>query len=405
MHPAALCFLLLLAPLAVGRAQDLPLERRLRLATYNVENLFDNHDEPNRPDEETSPKSDAELAVLARTIDALDADVLALQEVENAAIAVALNGRLARPFAFVEVLPGNDVRGIHCALLSRVALRRALGHRFWPLEGGRRFARDLAVFELQPSEGTSLLVAPVHLKSKRTSEDGDPQGALWREAEARAIVAIRDDLRRLGLTTPLVVAGDLNDLPDSKPLAILGERLTDATSLVPEAERWSYVFEGRKQQIDYVLHESGLEPRRAFFVHDAESASDHAPLAVDFAWPKPIVRVAAPAATASGGREPDVPKLQANDLVGLRAHLLREVEVEGVVERVRATERGGHLQVEFARDARQALTAFVPQHAVARLGDLAPLAGPRVSVRGPVFLYRGRFEIRLTRPVQIRKLP
>lgn len=376
-----------------------PAQDTLTVATYNVENLFDNHDDPYKPDEGTSPKSHVEIDVLAATIDQLAADVLALQEVENLGVLQQLNARLARSYAFVELLPSNDMRGIHTALLSRVRIKRAIGHRFWSLDGDRVFARDVPVYQLEPSEGRTLLVAPVHFKSKRTV-GGDRQGAAWRTAEAAGMVEILQDLRTQGLRAPFVLAGDLNDEPGSPSLAPLFRQLADATRTVDADQRWSYVYQNRRQQIDYILYDGDLEPKVARFVHEKDAASDHAPIVVAFGWPSRIRRFEGPSTIAPVDPE-HRPRIGATDTARLRRFLLREVEVTGTVLAVRPTQRGGHYNILFARDARDAVSGFVPQHAVERFDDLNRLRGKKVVLKGPVFLYRGRLEIKLTRRRQI----
>lgn len=397
-------FLSLVSSVSVLLLPGMLAAQSLRVACYNVENLFDNHDDPYRPDEETSPKSLAERRVLAKTIDAIDADVLALCEVENREVVEALNRLLAKPYAIVEVLSSNDMRGIDCALLSRVPLRRSTSHRHRVLEGGRRFARDLVVHELEPSPGKRLLVVPMHLKSKRTFGD-DVQGVGWRSAEARGIVDVLDELRAGGQTSPFVLLGDLNDTVDSAPLAPLFARFKNATEKVPAEEAWSFEYAGQKQQIDYVLFEGALEVAQARFARDENDASDHAAVVVDFAWEREPTRLPAapsPQPLATEGAKPELPRIQADDGAALARHLLQEVEVSGTVRRVEATRSGGHFNLELGDKPRSSLTLFVPRHAVARFGDLLTWKGKKLVVTGPIFRYRGRPELQLTRKEQVR---
>ena len=59
------------------------LTKKVRIATFNIRNLFDDVDNPYYADETTKPKPRDELQKLAATINEIDADVIALQEVEN----------------------------------------------------------------------------------------------------------------------------------------------------------------------------------------------------------------------------------------------------------------------------------------------------------------------------------
>lgn len=101
----------LLAQATTATAQD-SRAQTLRVATWNLLNLFDDADEPDKPDEGTDPKSWVEMRELARFIDEIDADVIGVQEVENRRILGRLNQMLKKPYGYVELIEGNDARGI-----------------------------------------------------------------------------------------------------------------------------------------------------------------------------------------------------------------------------------------------------------------------------------------------------
>ena len=85
-----------------------------------------------------------------------------------------------------------------------------------------------------------------------------------------------------------MVAGDLNDYPFSPAVQTLtaGGALKDLIAAVPEAERYSYVFEGQSQVLDHIL--ASKAPRGVDYdvVHInaefADQASDHDPQVVRF---------------------------------------------------------------------------------------------------------------------------
>ncbi len=373
-------------------------QERLRIASYNVENLFDNYDDPYKPDEGTPPKYWEEVRALAGVIDDLDADVLALQEVENLGVVKELNDLLKKPFAYVEVLPSNDFRGIRCALLSRLPILRSISHRYQKLAGPHRFARDFPVFELGAGEGASLLVAPVHFKSHHSSK-GDPESKAWRGAEAKGVLRILKGLRARGFGAPFVLLGDLNDTPEAETLAPLFAKLKNGLEVVPPEKRYSYVFRGKRQQIDHLLFDGALKPAAGAFLHPVHNPSDHAPFYVDFAWEGTLPREKV--AVVAGDRTPYRPQVSATDLRKLRSLLLKEVEVKGTVVSVQKTRRGGHYKIAFAKNPRTALQVFVPGHAAGRFKNLEDLVGKKIRVLGPVFLYRRSLEIQAVDPSQI----
>ena len=78
---------------------------------------------------------------------------------------------------------------------------------------------------------------------------------------------------------PVILAGDLNAIPDSKPLAILKAKWTVAGKEVP-------TFPAAKpaKQIDYVLSRSAALRAVAVSVPDEPVASDHRPVLAVFEW-------------------------------------------------------------------------------------------------------------------------
>ena len=371
----------------------------LRVASFNVLNLFDNSDDPYHSDEGTSPKSVFQILRLAKTMDALDADILALQEVENLGILRRLNVVLKKPYPYVELIEGNDPRGIDVALMSRFPIVRTMSHRHRQLEGKYRVSRDLVVFELDTGKGGRLLVSPVHLKSKRSSK-GDPGSNLKRGAEARGLLELLDEIRARSWKAPFITLGDFNDFPDSKTLSPLFERLQDGLKGVPAEANYSYIFDGKKQRIDHLLYDGDLKVLGARFLHGHDLPSDHHPFVVRFSWGAPLLRAQGPKHRnrfASLHR----PRIEATDLRRLRTQLLQEVEIEGTLVRIDKTRNGGHKQLRFSEDPKASVTVFLNRHDSAKFSHLAKLVGKKLLIKGPIFRYRGQLEILLQDPEQL----
>lgn len=273
----------------------------LTLATYNVRNLFDGYDNPYTADEKAQPKSPAEMAELARAIRALDADVLILQEVEAGGVLKSfVDNHLAdMRYAYVVDAVTEDPRGITVAALSRLPVIRIVSHRLAPLEGGRRFARDLLRLDIEAGPGHLLSVYGMHLKSKRTSEDSeDKNAARWRLAEAtRARELIREEMaagQALG-GARFVVMGDANDSVDSAAVQMLMATteppLIDALAGIPAGERVTYKGVGYREAIDQVLVSPGLReavlPGSAVILEGVgfAKASDHRPVRITVRTP------------------------------------------------------------------------------------------------------------------------
>ena len=79
--------------------------------------------------------------------------------------------------------------------------------------------------------------------------------------------------------------------------------------------------------------------------------------------------------------------------------------VSGRVLRV-ATSRAGHTFLDFCPDYRQCpFASVIFAEDRNRFGDLGTLWGKQVEIRGPVTTYKGRAEIIIRDPNQIRVLP
>ncbi|TWU28260.1 endonuclease/exonuclease/phosphatase family protein [Bythopirellula polymerisocia] len=196
------------------------------VATFNVLNLFDEVDDPYHADEGTRTKPRDELDHLAATIRKVNADVIALQEVEN-------RGYLER---FVKVfLPdmgyehvvhfeGNDGRGIDVCLLSRAPIGEVASRRhltFTEPDGvKRRFNRDVPAITVLPPVGDPLEIWVVHLKSKASGADSSEPIRL---AEATMVRKLLDQELEKNPSARIIVTGDFNDTIESASMKkILG---------------------------------------------------------------------------------------------------------------------------------------------------------------------------------------
>lgn len=297
----------------------------LTLATFNVENLLE-------------PRNDVEraaiglkVAAVAQTLQSASADVAALQEVGPVSLAREL--ATASSLAYGEPIAGTaDNRGIRCLLLARLPVLHAQVHtaealRFPsfrvgdpdPFAGRIPLRRGVVHAVVRAPTIGPVHVFVVHFKSRIAVPLRDPSGVptaeetsqaraegvarslAWRAAEALHVRGLVDDVLRANPSAHVVVAGDMNDVPESPVIELLcgsGEgALTDCATRIDAPHRFSVLRAGRGQQIDYVLATARLFDRvtdaRFFNEHlaqgDAESSgratagqSDHAALVVRF---------------------------------------------------------------------------------------------------------------------------
>jgi endonuclease/exonuclease/phosphatase family metal-dependent hydrolase len=251
----------------------------VRVATWNVHDLFDEVDRLAPPgdldDVPAQAEVEAKLAAIAAVLRRLDADVVLLQEVENAGIL----GRLAAAAGYPEarLVDGLDPRGIDVAALSRLPLDGyvshlgevdAVGRRLWPRDCVEVYVR---------TAGRPIVLVGTHLSSA-LSDDGTR-----RTVQAARLRAIADDVRTAHAGARVIVGGDLNDVPASAALAPLEADGAWARIADPGATTWGTGTEAKRLDDLLVPAEDLPAVGTAVVVDggDVRRASDHRPVLLD----------------------------------------------------------------------------------------------------------------------------
>jgi endonuclease/exonuclease/phosphatase family metal-dependent hydrolase len=251
---------------------------RLRVATWNVHDLFDAEDRLVPPGVEDLVPSPAEVerkvAVIAAVLARLDADVVLLEEVESRAVLGALAA--AAGYAAARLVDGNDPRGIDVAVLSRrprlayashAAELGADGRRLWP--------RDCVEAHVDLG-GRRLVVVGSHLSSA-LSDDGTR-----RALQAARLREIADAAGAEDPDALVLAGGDLNDVPESAALApLLGDGAW--RDLAPPGPTWRGATGAAR--LDYLLVPAASAARiAAAWIDDGadvSAASDHRPVVLE----------------------------------------------------------------------------------------------------------------------------
>ncbi|MBI3800043.1 MAG: endonuclease/exonuclease/phosphatase family protein [Deltaproteobacteria bacterium] len=203
----------------------------------------------------------------ARVIQAVKAHILCVVEVEDRLALDRFNKSLLTAlqadYPHNLLIDGNDDRGIDVGLLSQFAIRSVRSHidDVFPNKAGHKvlkFSRDCPEYEVVLPQGQSLWMLCNHLKSKGYGNQADNN-----DKRAGQANRIREILGRFDLTQDfVVVAGDLNDTPDSAPLKGLLQtpNLFDVlASPKLQGPRWTY--QDGKDQIDYLLVSKALHDK------------------------------------------------------------------------------------------------------------------------------------------------
>ncbi|ADV25931.1 Endonuclease/exonuclease/phosphatase [Pseudoxanthomonas suwonensis 11-1] len=270
---------------AAGRPQPPRVPGTLKVAAFNLENLFNGDGRgggfPTKRGARTHAAMQAQLAKLVATVHGLDPDIAALMELENdgygpessiAQLVDALNADGAQ-WRFVDAGHGPGGDTIRVGLIYRADRVVARGEPA-VLEGGpfgERSRVPLAQAFVRKGGKRDLVVVANHLKSKGCSEAtgadadrGDGQGC-WNALRT-------DSARRLHAwlkTHPVgsragrvVMLGDFNAYAMEDPLHWLRSEggWVDAFAAAGIERPWSYVYDGLSGRLDHALLSPSLVP-------------------------------------------------------------------------------------------------------------------------------------------------
>ena len=278
-----------------GLKSDLMDKDTIRIGTYNILNLFDEYDDPYTNDEVMSTKPRKQLEQVAAEIRKLDADVLALQEVENLDYLKKFVRAFLADMGYQNIIliEGNNHRGIDVAVLSRypVGPVTTYRHTTFPGPDGKtyHFQRDFLKVHIFGPKDFEFDIFSLHLKSKYGgAEASEP----IRQAEAGEIRRIADEMLAQNPGALFVICGDHNDYWDSPSLKIMrGEGETELTCpglSLPEDKRITYNREPYRSMIDFIVCSPGMKARyveasyRVLPGSEETTGSDHNPSVAAF---------------------------------------------------------------------------------------------------------------------------
>jgi uncharacterized protein len=249
--------------LATADAEEVE-EGVLTVATFNVRRYFDmichsgQCDDPDDFEIQMSPEAfEARTQQLAAAIVELKADIVLLQEVENAYCLGVLGGRLEDLFAQRVIGETNFPASLDVGVLARGILLEKRTHRSstalqLPNGTTTKFSRELLELHLE-IDGAYVVVFNAHFKSKSGDE---PERRIAEAKATRAIVLATVAEHPEAL---VVLGGDLNDTPSSEALiALEGDGgLVRLGASLPVGQDWTYLWGGGSQALDHLYLATG----------------------------------------------------------------------------------------------------------------------------------------------------
>lgn len=276
---SVLCILLALAAAGCSTGGS-----RITVGTFNIAWLGDG-----RSDRE--PRNEEEIQAIAGVIRETDADVLGVQEIENAEAI----GRVLKYLPGYSAHIGTLGREQNVGLIYRNSVEVRIVGEYAPvaIEAGRN-RPGLAAHCKKGNFDWIMMV--VHLKSTSrydSTEELRQKSYLTRSAQTEKIVKWADSIRRADAEQDVIIAGDFNDFPLRKTNPTLLPALVDSSLKFLTMNMGSCKSDYMKG-IDHILVSGSAAARfvagsdrmintyAAYPKKQAEKISDHCPVTVQF---------------------------------------------------------------------------------------------------------------------------
>jgi len=293
----------------------------MRLATFNCENLFARYKfrqniDPTKSDGFTTNElafgvfDENEKKITAQAINEVNADVIALQEIESFSVLDHFTSAYLKKMDYKHsiLIASHDPRHINVAVLSRYPITSVRTHRDEKNASKKKwlFSRDCLETEVEV-DGKNLILYVNHFKSMLMGREKSKDRRM--EQVQRVVEIVESKWKEKDFTGNFAVLGDFNDYPGEgtslEPL-LQHYGLENVVERLPPEEQWTHFYTKGKEyrQLDYILLSKSLAqlntgtpvimrkgmPKRAEKYtgprfnevgEDRPKASDHAPLFMD----------------------------------------------------------------------------------------------------------------------------
>ena len=246
-----------------------------KLMFWNVENLFDTIDDPNKEDDDFTPNSyfrytarayQLKLENLAEIINDISPDLIGLAEVENIGTLNSLSELLKyQNYWKIILIEGDDVRGIDVALMYRsdkFNLIDSISHKV-NLHSPRP-TRDILEVNLETDSKNVFTVLVNHWPSRY---GGQEESESNRIRAAETLKSIVNNIQKSSSNRDIIVMGDFNDtFTDKSFQEILNAEkvfssksfLIDPLANLINKNEGSYYYHGEWSLLDHFLLNKNL---------------------------------------------------------------------------------------------------------------------------------------------------
>lgn len=288
------------------------------ILSQNLNRLFDDVDDGNREKVLSRKKYRIRLNTIVRKIDRefRYPQIIALQEVENRNVLLDIAKTIKSnngPAYQAVLLEGNDRSGIDVGYLIQAGIN--ITHHQQLFKDRLVKNSDAPLFSRPPLlveacfDNACLTIVNVHLRSMRglRSFKKGKRIALKRLSQANALAQWINAFQTSNHQASVMLIGDFNALtpsdkysdivgtilgkPDNYEVKYpskdwVGKDLVDLTRRIRKADRYSYVYKGQKQILDYLLVNQNFSSalQKIHFSPIDQKFSDHAGLLATFSW-------------------------------------------------------------------------------------------------------------------------
>lgn len=271
---ALILFSITLFSFSNNSSKDLQKHREIAIGFYNVENLFDIYDDPDKDDDEflptaerqwTKERYDDKVVKLSTVISKLGNSlpaIVGLCEVETKEVVVDLTKSEALKDGKYEVVhyESPDERGIDVGLIYRPEKFKVSHSQpiAVPLPDSIRPTRDILYVKGRVTDGPELHVFVNHWPSRW---GGAEQSEHKRIAAAQTLKASIDSIVAIDANAYILSMGDYNDYPYNKSIVeVLGadsmntsSTLVNLMSGLEETQRGSFNYRGEWGFLDQII--------------------------------------------------------------------------------------------------------------------------------------------------------
>lgn len=249
-------------------------QQEFRVMFYNVENLFDTYDDPQKNDDEFLPEGSMRwttnryyrhLRKTAQVISAIGEwgtpAICGLCEVENDSVLIHLLNRtpLHEQHYSYCITTGSDTRGINNALIYQRDKFRYLGHSSERIEftNTKKRSRDILHVWGEIITGERLDIFVCHFPSR---SGGEKETEPDRVDAATFLRKLCDSLYKMSTEANIIIMGDFNDNPSDKSVQciIKGSKARyNLINLFGDANKLNFhgthKFQGEWSQLDQMM--------------------------------------------------------------------------------------------------------------------------------------------------------